>query len=287
MASTAPNAGLFDVEGVAALYGVDPSEFVAARAALVKRLKAEGEKALAAEVAKLRKPSVVAAAINRVARVRADDVDRLITASELLADAQRATLLGGDAAELRAASTDRRRLLAGVAAAAAAEAGVAKSAEVSATIEAALADDALVADLRRGTLVDTLSAPAGFGFGMADDDGPLAAAPTHSGVKRTKAGGGTGPADAAVGNPDWAAEEKARRKAEREERRAAEARLATAEKALGQGEKELRDAEAELSAAQDAVALARQRVGEATARCDALSAAVQQAQAHLSELSKG
>ncbi len=283
MASSSPSDQLFDVEGVVELYGVEPSEFVAARAALVKRLKAEGEKVLAGEVAKLRKPSVVAAAINRVARQRADDVDRLITASEVLADAQRATLLGGDAAELRAAATDRRRLLAGVAGAATAEAGPAKVAEVSATLEAALADDALVADLRRGTLVDTLSAPAGFGFGTAFDDGP--AAPSRSAGSTRKKGVGAG--EAAVGNPDWAAEEKARRKAEREQRRAAEARLATAEKALDQGEKELRDAEAELSAAQDAVTLARARVGEATARCDSLAAGVEQARARLAELPEG
>lgn len=285
MASSARTDELFDLEGVAELYGADPSEFVAARAALVKQLKADGEKVRAGQVAKLRKPSVVAAAINRVARRRGDDVEQLIAASEALADAQRATLLGGDAAELRAAATDRRRLLADVAADATAEAGAAKAAEVSATIEAALADDALVADLRRGTLVDTLSAPAGFGFGTAFDDGPAVPARSRSRAPR----GDTVPeaGEPTVGNPEWAAEEKARRKAEREERRRAEARLATARKALDQGEKELRDAEAELSEAQDAVTRARQRVGEATARCDSLSAAVDEAAAKVATLTGG
>jgi hypothetical protein len=285
MASHARSDDLFDIEGVAELYGVDPSEFVAARALLVKRLKADGDTARAGEVAKLRKPSVVAAAINRVARRRADDIDRLVTASEALADAQRAALLGGDAAELRAAAADRRRLLADVAADATAEAGAAKAAEVSATVEAALADDALVTDLRRGTLVDTLSAPAGFGFGLADDDGPLAPAP--SAARATRSRKGSEAEGSAVGNPDWAAEEKARRKADREARRRAEARLATARKALDQGEQELRDAEAELGAAHDAVARARERVNEATGRCDSLSAAVDEAASQLAELSDG
>ena len=257
MRGDGPSAGTqraFDVEGVVELYGVDPSEFVAARATVVKRLKADGEKGLAGEVAKLRKPSVVAAAINRVACRSVDDVDRLITASEALATPSAEPCSGATPPSCGRA-TDRRRLLADVAAQATTEAGAAKAAEVSATLEAALSDDALVVDLRRGTLVDTLSAPAGFGFGTAFDDGPQA--PARSAGTAKRAGKGPGSAEPAVGNPDWAAEEKARRKAEREERRRAEARLATARKALEQGEEELRVAEAELSAAQDAVARGR------------------------------
>ena len=56
------------VDGVDALYAVRPEEFVAARAALVKELKADGQKAEAAQVAKRRRPSVVAWALNQVAR---------------------------------------------------------------------------------------------------------------------------------------------------------------------------------------------------------------------------
>src|SRR4051812_17139068 len=50
------------------LYTVDPSEFVARRNALAKELRAAGDRDAAAEVSKLRRPTVVAAALNQLAR---------------------------------------------------------------------------------------------------------------------------------------------------------------------------------------------------------------------------
>ena len=50
------------------LYGLDPGEFVAARNALAKQIKAGGDKARGAEVAKLPRPSIVAWALNQAAR---------------------------------------------------------------------------------------------------------------------------------------------------------------------------------------------------------------------------
>jgi hypothetical protein len=54
------------------LYAGPPEEFVAARDALAKRLRADGDRATAAEVAKLRRPTATAAALNQVARTVPD-----------------------------------------------------------------------------------------------------------------------------------------------------------------------------------------------------------------------
>src|SRR6185503_7823939 len=54
------------------LYVLDPEEFVAARDAAVKALRGDGKRAEAAAVAKLRKPSVAAWVVNRLARDESD-----------------------------------------------------------------------------------------------------------------------------------------------------------------------------------------------------------------------
>ena len=76
------------------LYGLPLDEFTAARNALAKRLRADGEKAAAAEVAQLRKPSVPAWAINRVARERPELADAVLDAAAGLASAQEAVVSG-------------------------------------------------------------------------------------------------------------------------------------------------------------------------------------------------
>ena len=50
------------------LFALPPAEFIAARDALAKRLKADGDATRAAEVKALRRPSVAAWAVNQVAR---------------------------------------------------------------------------------------------------------------------------------------------------------------------------------------------------------------------------
>ena len=50
------------------LFDLPPTEFIAARDALAKQLKADGDAGAAAEVKALRRPSVAAWAVNQVAR---------------------------------------------------------------------------------------------------------------------------------------------------------------------------------------------------------------------------
>jgi hypothetical protein len=67
-----------------ALWGLPLEEFTAARDALAKRLRADGQRDEAAEVAALRKPTVAAWVVNRLARDRRDDMRELVTAAEAI-----------------------------------------------------------------------------------------------------------------------------------------------------------------------------------------------------------
>lgn len=70
------------------LYALPLNEFTAARDEIAKRLRGEGERELADEVKRLRKPSVAVWLVNRLARERQVDVKRLLKAGEALAKAQ-------------------------------------------------------------------------------------------------------------------------------------------------------------------------------------------------------
>ncbi len=72
------------------LYALPLNEFTAARDEVAKRLRGEGERELADEVKRLRKPSVAVWLVNRLAREREVDVKRLLNAGEALAKAQAA-----------------------------------------------------------------------------------------------------------------------------------------------------------------------------------------------------
>src|SRR3954471_1323384 len=101
------------------LYGLPLDEFVAARNALAKRLRAAGRREDAAAVAKLPKPTVGAWAANQALRSQPAGARELFAAGEQLEHAQ-AELLGGraDAAALREAMERQRAAVAKLTAAA-------------------------------------------------------------------------------------------------------------------------------------------------------------------------
>ena len=70
------------------LADVPPEEFVGARDALAKQLKADGKATEAAEVKKLRKPTVTRWVADQVRRHHADDVETLRAALSSVAAAQ-------------------------------------------------------------------------------------------------------------------------------------------------------------------------------------------------------
>ena len=77
------------------LYGLSLKEFVPERDELAKRVRAEGDRGLAADIKALRKPSVAAWVVDQLARERELDVQRLLNAGAALAEAQ----AGGDSPE--------------------------------------------------------------------------------------------------------------------------------------------------------------------------------------------
>src|SRR5215210_2443323 len=92
------------------LYGLPPGDFVGARDELVKRLRALDRRDDAEQVKQLRKPSVAAGLVNRLARERELDVQRLVKAGETLRDAQ-AQAATGQAEGFAEARRDEQRAL--------------------------------------------------------------------------------------------------------------------------------------------------------------------------------
>jgi hypothetical protein len=148
------------------LFGLPPEEFIPARDALVAELKAGDQAEDAAAVKKLRKPSIVAWAVNAAARDRADDVEALLEAGAELRRAQRKTLSGGGGKELRDATEARRAVIQRLADAAVAvigSRGAAHRDAIAGTLDAASIDDELAERIRTGTLEKEARPAAGFG----------------------------------------------------------------------------------------------------------------------------
>ncbi len=159
---------VFALPGVDDLFAVELAEFVARRDALVKELKKAGDKAGAAAVKALRKPSAVAWAVNQVVRREPDDVTALITAGQAARDAQAKAVQGKDDGGLRTAARDWRARIQSLATAAARLAGDQYRDDAAATFEAASADGGLAEVLKAGRLVAAIE-PSGFGLaGMPD-----------------------------------------------------------------------------------------------------------------------
>ncbi len=86
------------------LYALPLEEFTAARNELVRQLQDAGDKGSAKEVRSFRKPTLAAWAVNQLAHRHPDELRKLMDLRDRLAS--------GDASALRAASTERRKLVA-------------------------------------------------------------------------------------------------------------------------------------------------------------------------------
>lgn len=155
-----------DLADVAAqLYGLDPVEFVNARASRVKAARTAGRRDLAAQIAALRKPSLAGWVVNIAAREFPDDVGALLELGAALRIAQR-TLSGGELRRLTAQRQQVVRALVRKAGEGAARHGhpvtEATLREVSQTLHAALADPIVAEQVRAGTLVSAITY-SGFG----------------------------------------------------------------------------------------------------------------------------
>lgn len=168
--------GGVDVDGAAdELYRLAPEDFTARRDQLAGAMRAGGDRAGAASVRALRRPTTSAWLVNQLVH---DDAPGLAALHDL-AEALRAAQGALDAPELRQLAPRRHEVIAGlverarqVAQAAGREVGGPVLEEVRRTLEAAVADVAADAAVRSGRLVAPLSYS---GLGEVDLTGATAA----------------------------------------------------------------------------------------------------------------
>jgi len=274
------------------LYGVGFDEFVAQRTALAKQLRADGERDLAAQVAKLPKPTRAAWLINLLAREQPEAVEQLLDLAALLAEAHR-TLSGSELAAL----TQQRgkvvqqltRTAVGLGHAHGHNSGESIRQEVTTTLTAALADPSVAALLSRGCLV---RATTWSGFGPVTDgaeglsaipaepERPAVAPVVDLGEKRREV------ESERVRQAIARAEQELRRRTEaveRADRRVADAVAATqtAEARLGEAKQAEQQAHDAVRTARAVLERAEQDHQVATAEAEHCRAGLEQATSHL------
>jgi hypothetical protein len=156
---------LSDVD-VRELYGVPPERFIEARDRLATELREAGRDADAADVKKLRKPSVVAWGLNAAAREAPEEIDALLEAGEDLRRAQRKALSKAGTDDLFVATEARKRAtreVADRAVDALGARGATHRDRIVATLEAASLDRELGQRLRDGMLERDAQPTTGFG----------------------------------------------------------------------------------------------------------------------------
>ncbi len=207
-------------DAVDELYDADPDEFTQRRQELAAAARDAGQSAAAKQIAALRKPTRSAWVVNRLVRADPEVAPRLAALAAELRD-------GGDGPRLRELTTARGRLVDELTRQALQDLPAPPAAlreEVTATLDAAIADPAVAANL--GTLVRAAHW-AGFGLAPLCESVPAPARP----APKTQKTPPQAPAEAA---------------AERERRRQEKVHLA--ERALAQAD---RDADAANVAEQD------------------------------------
>jgi hypothetical protein len=150
-------------EATVELYAAEPEEFTARRQRLVASARTAGDKEAAKRIGELRKPTKAAWLLNRLVRAQPEVPVQLA----MVADGLRSASREGDGARLRELSGARSalvdeftsRALSGVA-----DPASGLREDIAGTLEAAIADPAVAADLAAGTLTRPVRY-AGFGTG--------------------------------------------------------------------------------------------------------------------------
>ena len=229
----------------AELYSVPPSEFVAERNALAKRLRAEGDKQGAGRVKKLAKPSVPAWAVNRAARDAPKAAKALLDSGEKLTKAQTGAAGEGGGEQLREAMAAHQEAVEGLmgeveqALSAEGHENPAMADRARETLRALATDDDLREEFEAGRVARDRE-PVGFGSAPAPKAAPQRQADPKREREQAAARKRAERAEAAAGK----AVERARAKAEK-----AEAAVAAAREELRGAEAAHERASAELEAA--------------------------------------
>jgi hypothetical protein len=151
------------------LYDLPPSDFIAARNALARALRGEGQRDAADRVAKLRRPTIAAWAVNQAVRRHRDRIAALLDAGQDVRRAQRRALSGVRRSGLREATRTRRQLidqLTDLAAEILADQGSSADShrsDIAATFDAASADDDAAETVNAAQLAATLPVTSEFG----------------------------------------------------------------------------------------------------------------------------
>ncbi|MGY5102379.1 hypothetical protein [Streptomyces sp. 900105245] len=241
-----------DLDAVAdELYGLAPGVFTAARDERAQAARAAGDRELAEEIRRLRRPTLSAWASNLLVREQPDEVQRLVHLGEALRRAHQDL----DGEELRGLSAQQHqvtRALARQAGQLTARAGQPISddtrQEVQDTLHAVLADADAARQWAKGRLTKPLSAPAGFP--------PLSRQPAPS---------------AAVRGTEPAGEVADREAASARHREQQEERLEQARRQAADAEQHLHAREADLTAAEEKLSRAEEEQQQAEQRVDDLS----------------
>ena len=251
------------------LYRNAPEGFIAARDSLAKRLREDGRDADADDVKKLRRPTVAAWALDRLADVAPDQVGALLDAGAELARAQRATLSGRDPQKLREATAERRDLVAGLvqtAADALRDAGRSPDPhleDIRGTLEAASVDEEIGDRLRTGTLERTSRPAAGFGdiagLQLVSRRDDVQEATTTSKATARRGGASAGPL---TDDAERARELEAEIRRLRRDRDATERRSAAAEEARARMAEQVASMQSRLDAARAKLAEAESSASE-------------------------
>lgn len=152
------------------LYALPPEEFTAARKVKVAEARKAGDRQLAKEIGELRRPTVSAATVNQLTRRRPELIDDLLALGDEMRQAQ-AALAAGDLRKLSArrhevvsSLVDEGRRLAAEQQHPLTAAG---ESELTATLQAALADPDAAGAVRSGRLTSALQYS---GFGTVTGD---------------------------------------------------------------------------------------------------------------------
>jgi hypothetical protein len=251
--------GLVDLDTVAdELYGLPPGDFTAARDERAKAARAAGDRPLAEQIRRLRRPTLAAWANNLLVRERPEETGALLELGEALRRAHQEL----DGEQLRDLSGRQRQVISALARQAgrlAAEAGqrISEDArrEIEETLQNVLADPDTAREWARGRLARPLTVPLGF-TAVAGAHEALDAPPPQE-----AAGGRVTDLDAA----------RTRRREQREQ-------LERARRQAADADRELHDREDDLAAAEDARRRAEEHRRQAQERVAELTRRLKEAE---------